>query len=298
MKRRINSAALIPVRFDALVSLLICIGVNQIVVRFMMLEVCYYAIPVSSVYFGALITSTKYIGRGVPPSCQSSFARFSLTNTSTVFGAPLPPAQVKLDSVRDSFTPNSLSASTRTIENPSSRPSLVILNEHASDTLISMWYRHADQRALTAASRFSIIWRRAFCSCSWQFSCSLANSSCGYCPTIGAGRHGDMSPDSARRRNDKPAEKMRIERMNYRFASGHRCSGGGSGSLPRHTFREMPAFRRRWTIRCSLGASALHPNTKSLAPHLRFSVCCVTGKCGCGGCTPSGGVRVRKFRAK
>ena len=47
MKRRINSAALMPVRLDALASLLICIGVSQIVVRFMMKVVWSHAIRLS-----------------------------------------------------------------------------------------------------------------------------------------------------------------------------------------------------------------------------------------------------------
>jgi len=47
-KRRINSATLMPVLFDALFSLLICIGVSQIVVRFMVSRVCLNAIRTSS----------------------------------------------------------------------------------------------------------------------------------------------------------------------------------------------------------------------------------------------------------
>jgi hypothetical protein len=54
MKRRINSAALMPVRFDALASLLICIGVSQIVVRFMMKVVWSHAIRVSRVIFDGM----------------------------------------------------------------------------------------------------------------------------------------------------------------------------------------------------------------------------------------------------
>lgn len=50
-KRRINSATLMPVRLDALFSLLICIGVSQIVVRFMVVEVLRYAIHMSRTIF-------------------------------------------------------------------------------------------------------------------------------------------------------------------------------------------------------------------------------------------------------